>query len=92
MRGRRGGAEGGFKGCRGNGVGEVLIRAAYARAHAVRWDVGHGSDSVHRGVQPAVLTCALTSGCVACRVVYATGEEETLELEEVIRDQQLTLL
>ncbi len=52
----------------------------------------HGSDSMNRGMKPAVLTCALASGCVACRVVYATGEEETLELEEVIRDQQLTLL
>ena len=30
--------------------------------------------------------------CLFCRVQYATGEEETLDLAEVIRERQMNLL
>jgi hypothetical protein len=30
--------------------------------------------------------------CFYCRVQYATGEEETLDLAEVIRENQMNLL
>lgn len=39
------------------------------------------------------MVLSLTCACVcACRVKYATGEEETLDIDEVANEQQMNLL